>query len=663
MSPLEKIREALEAAGSRTVSRGSDAFSAQCPAHEDRNPSLSVRVGDSDSVVLYCHAGCDTDSVVGALGLSMRDLYAKPGGLTYTYTDRLGATVRTVMRKPDKRFTQKVGEKGAATLYRLPEVLAAVQAGKPVWLVEGEKDAGSVRLAGGVATTTPAGASNLKNADLSPLAGADVRVIPDNDGPGEKYARDAAEVLLPIAKSVTFYRAPVGKDFSDAYATGKGLDDLEPYEPAWLSEVCTRPGRKVLLRPLSGVTPKPVRWLWDRRVPLGELTIIGGREGLGKSTVLAWVAAQVTRGTLPGSLDSPRPVLWVTSEDSLEYVLVPRLLAAGADMGLIMAVTVERSPGNEENPLFPLDEVDLGAKALEVGAALLIVDPLVSSLASDVDTHRDHSLRQALDPLRKMAEGSGMSVIGALHENKTKNASDYGDKLLGARTFSAVARSVLGVVVDKDDPEGRRRYLGVSKSNLTNRLDVPGLLFQVDDTPVSPGVTTGAVRWLGEESSRAVDYMLNMPADDGDDHDEATSWLCSFLTSEGGEAPRTEVLKAGKAQHFTDKMLSRAAERLGVKRERRGFAGGSVWVLPPEAGATPQEPPRQAETPAPSPSPVLCRVRECEADGTERVALGGRDFPVCLKHRDDPNLSRSTESGGEELVIVGQSNAEGRLLA
>ena len=55
----------------RKVSKG---WTACCPAHDDKNPSLSVSLGDAGRILLYCHAGCTTEAVVAALGLPMRDL-------------------------------------------------------------------------------------------------------------------------------------------------------------------------------------------------------------------------------------------------------------------------------------------------------------------------------------------------------------------------------------------------------------------------------------------------------------------------------------------------------------------------------------------------------------------------------------------------------------
>ena len=70
MSPLDVVESRLREAGCRG-GRGLWC----CPAHEDRAPSLSVRGGDDGRVLLHCHAGCPTASVIEALGLRWCDLF------------------------------------------------------------------------------------------------------------------------------------------------------------------------------------------------------------------------------------------------------------------------------------------------------------------------------------------------------------------------------------------------------------------------------------------------------------------------------------------------------------------------------------------------------------------------------------------------------------
>lgn len=57
---------------------GAGRWKAHCPAHNDRSPSLSIRLGDDGRVLVLCRAGCSLDSILAALKLARRDLFAGP---------------------------------------------------------------------------------------------------------------------------------------------------------------------------------------------------------------------------------------------------------------------------------------------------------------------------------------------------------------------------------------------------------------------------------------------------------------------------------------------------------------------------------------------------------------------------------------------------------
>jgi hypothetical protein len=84
---------------------------------------------------------------------------------------------------------------------------------------------------------------------------------------------------------------------------------------------------------LSDIKVRPVRWLWQDRMPLGALTPVGGREGIGKTLCCYTLAADITRGRLAGTYQHiPRSVIVAATEDSWEHTIVPRLMAAGANL-------------------------------------------------------------------------------------------------------------------------------------------------------------------------------------------------------------------------------------------------------------------------------------------------------------------------------------------
>jgi Protein of unknown function (DUF3631) len=68
-SPVESLVQRLNAR------RSGQGWKAKCPAHEDHTPSLSICEGDDGCALIHCHAGCSTDDVLAALGMSKRDLF------------------------------------------------------------------------------------------------------------------------------------------------------------------------------------------------------------------------------------------------------------------------------------------------------------------------------------------------------------------------------------------------------------------------------------------------------------------------------------------------------------------------------------------------------------------------------------------------------------
>lgn len=225
---FDRIREALDKFGPvKRLSNGN--YSAQCPAHEDRSPSLSVRPIDGQ-VLLHCHAGCDTVDVLAALGMTLADLYDNPkprllAGIpahtTYTYDNG-----RQVIRSADKQFRQAATD-NPPELFRLGKVRAAVAAGDPVYVVEGEKDVLALESVGATATCSPMGAGKWDKVDPSPLYGANVVIITDNDGPGLKHAAQAAASLAGHGNDPVVVQAKTGKDAADHVAAGYGVDEFE----------------------------------------------------------------------------------------------------------------------------------------------------------------------------------------------------------------------------------------------------------------------------------------------------------------------------------------------------------------------------------------------------------------------------------------------------
>lgn len=227
----DSLARALEAR------RSGSSWMAKCPAHEDRNPSLSIREADG-KVLIHCHAGCPQRDVIEALkacGLwkpSQNATAHRRIVATYDYTDERGELLYQTVRYDPKGFRQRrpgvcgewIWKKGPRqVLYRLPEVLEAAI----VFVVEGEKDVETLRTHGFVATTNAGGARAPWLADFTEfLRGREVILIPDNDAPGRDRVLTIARALLGKAARLIVLELEDGRDITDWFGRGHSETEL-----------------------------------------------------------------------------------------------------------------------------------------------------------------------------------------------------------------------------------------------------------------------------------------------------------------------------------------------------------------------------------------------------------------------------------------------------
>lgn len=363
-------------------------------------------------------------------------------------------------------------------------------------------------------------------------------------------------------------------------------EDREP-APAPVPSVGTAPAsgranRKLRLTAASEIKMRPVLWAWAGRLALSTLALLAGREGVGKTLLAYTVAAAMTKGTLEGVFfGTPKPVIVCATEDSWEHTIVPRLMAAGANLDLVYRVDAMTTAGTECAMSLPVDLAELEAVVADIGAALVILDPLLSRLASTLDTHKDAEVRQALEPLAKFADASRCTVLGLIHVNKS-TGGDLLTSVMASRAFTAVARTVLFVVRDADDE--RRRLVGVAKNNL-GRVDLPALMFTVQEVKVADSpegaVMTGQLAWAGV-SSRTITEAAEAAAETAVHRtatSEAAGWLHDYLISQDGTAASADIKREGWKEGHSEDALQRARVKLGLESKSAGFPKRTHWSL------------------------------------------------------------------------------------
>ena len=100
---------------------GDGAFMACCPAHEDSNPSLSIKIETNGKMLVHCHAGCLTEQIVAVLDMSLRDLFP---------TESPSATADTEAPPADIGPSTKMARIAAACRKRLTDELLTELAGQ-----------------------------------------------------------------------------------------------------------------------------------------------------------------------------------------------------------------------------------------------------------------------------------------------------------------------------------------------------------------------------------------------------------------------------------------------------------------------------------------------------------------------------------------------------
>lgn len=223
---------------------GEHQYQARCPSHEDRQASLSVGMADDGKILAFCHAGCPTEAVVSALGLTMADLMPPKEASsksrivkTYDYRNEQGELIYQACRKEPKGFVQRAPDgdgwkwstKGITPLpYRLPELLSS-DTSVTVFIPEGEKDVDRLTAAGLVATCNHGGAGKWTAEHAKHLQGRHVAILPDHDEPGGQHAVQVARTLQGIAASVKIVELPglpEKGDASDWLDAGNSIAEL-----------------------------------------------------------------------------------------------------------------------------------------------------------------------------------------------------------------------------------------------------------------------------------------------------------------------------------------------------------------------------------------------------------------------------------------------------
>lgn len=355
----------------------------------------------------------------------------------------------------------------------------------------------------------------------------------------------------------------------------KALDRATPRAAA--IDKPAQPQRTVRLVPASEIVPVETRYVVEPYVPRGEATWLEGITKTGKTMVAIDLIARLTRGDLlpPTSarIERGRAVI-LTCEDSPERTIVPRLIAAEADLDRVTIIRVEEE-GAERIPSFVRDAEAIERELRESRADLLMVDGTFGVLGVE-DGHSYTEAYQRMLPLVAMIRRLESGAFIVRHVRKAEaSALNRG---VGSVGYASLARSTVSVAFDRDDETGARRLWAHAGSNVGETG--PTLSFTIAGVPVEGlSRTVGRVIW-GEVVAVTADEAMRegRTPDDRSALDAASDLLNDLLGD--GPVKSVEVYSAADRARISRSTLRRAATKLGVTRGREGERGPWLMILP-----------------------------------------------------------------------------------
>ena len=350
------------------------------------------------------------------------------------------------------------------------------------------------------------------------------------------------------------------------------------------SEHSERPAATPVIREALSIKPIEIEHLWPGMLYIGKPTLVVGDPGLFKSGLALDAAARTSRGsTWPLGAKNAKAgdVLICSAEDDPADTIIPRLIAAGADLSRISfleGVCEIDEEGRPTNRSLALDRHLDHLKGIAAGKAgelrLLIIDPIAAFLGN-TDSHKNSEVRTVIAGLASIAAEYRFAVLIVSHLNKGAQTSAI-YRISGSLAFVAAARAAFAVVRDPEKPD--RRLLLPVKNNLA--ADTSGYSFQINVAD------NGApyVAWSDEAvTEQTADAVLGgtMTAREGAVSArvvEVVDWLKDQLSEEA--RPAAEMWRSSESRGFSKRDVERAKKHVGVRASIKGFGGAWHWELP-----------------------------------------------------------------------------------
>lgn len=502
--------------------------SARCPAHDDKKASLSVSVGSDGRVLLNCHAGCATASIVDAMGLTMKDLFVdqlkgKEIVAEYRYCDSNDIHLVTKVRYSDKSFIWRRWDSRQGWIYNrrgVPPLLynmPVLRQSERVYIVEGEKDVETLKAHGLPAVSLPDGAKSKWYPEYTEaLRGHELVILPDNDDPGIGYADMVAKAMQGAAKGIKMIKLwqiwldlPKHGDITDYLTQGEDGDTQKALEillkatermPEWSPappDSTEQEENRVCLetfsaRELQDADLPPVIFIVKNLLTAG-LSLLVSPPKYGKSWMVLDLCLAIAAG-LPflGYETEKGECLYLALEDSkqrLQDRMNKVLKGERAPMGFDYATTAN----DLDNGL--LDQLE-GYTAKNPKVKLIVIDTLQKVRGSVNGRENAYSADyRAMGMFKTFADKHGICILLVHHLRKMKDEGDPFNMISGTSAILGAADTAMVLTRDKrSDDNTKFSVIGrdVDSTDTILRFDKSEFRWK----------SLGDANWLEEQRAR-----------------------------------------------------------------------------------------------------------------------------------------------------------------
>jgi putative DNA primase/helicase len=323
---------------------------------------------------------------------------------------------------------------------------------------------------------------------------------------------------------------------------------------------------------------------------------MSGLPDFNKSTVqIGYIACATARLPWPDGAPAIEPmnVIMLTAEDTLDQIIKPRLVAAGADISRVHILKAIKTDEHDRQFLLNEDLYRLEHLVKKIGnVGLITLDPITAYMGGRMDSYKATEVRSQLGPLKDFSERMNIALSTITHPPKAAGQRAL-DHFIASQAFIAACRVGHLCIAEMEEKNGEYiptgRVLFTNVRNTTYRRLMQTLVYRKEEIivgTVEQGferlVTAPKIIWEGSVDITAEAAIAAVSGKKQPDLQLKAQAFLREMLKDGKPVPQKEIEDAAEKKGFTPKQLRTARQNLGVDvfKEPGTMSGGWFWQLP-----------------------------------------------------------------------------------